>query len=508
MCGLGRAVVETSMLRPLSITVALLCWSSSALASEELGLWDAALAMSETGSGENISRMDAIQATLSGFASNLTVDEESLNLMRKIRDTTLQLNLTKLYDVLPEAPEAETRRLRGHGETHGEQGYDFTLFPYRWGGDGTFGSVDTSTSMTPVEQDFGKGEGFVISQEGRFGMGPIGHRNIARLAEQTLVSFEYAAKGGIRESALGPARRLQPGLSATTDLALLASVNEAFPSVVKALSAFLIVDRIGTVTDDLLVTDLRVRLNTDDLKGAGYSDLGRYAGHIGDLIRANLTITDFKGQPLMAMKIKSKDMSVRLSFVSTDGALIPRKDGVPQTDQPVSPTDNEIDLWLAMSSEFRAEGVLLRIYDYAIPIHYKSRDGGADLRISVTDLPKIDFTGTNKFTTFFAELADSALNLETHGQIVFRAIAEGTDGKGTQARMSYTDGSRSTIAMSTDVLLVDNPLIGFGLKIVGNQLSPKDEVVADAMELVRDSIAALDADYAAMRPRLAASDGG
>ena len=496
------------MLRPLSIALSLLCLTPAAQASEELGLWDAAMAMTEPGKGDNVSRMDAMQRTLSGFASNLVVDEESLELMRTIRDTTLQLNLKKLYEVLPEAPQGETRRMRSHGETHGVDGYDYTLFPFRWGGDGTFGSLDTSTTMTPVEQNFGKGDGFAIGQEGRFGMGPIAHNDVARLAERTLTSFEWAAKGGIQESALGPARRLQPNLSATTDLALLSALNQAFPAVVRAMSQFLVVDRIGTVTDDLLVTDLRVRLNTEDLKGAGYSDLGKYASRIGDLIMGKLTVTDFKGQPLVTLKVKSSDMSVRLSFVAKDGALIPRKDGVPQVDQPIRPTDAEIDVWLAISSEFRAEGVLLRIYDYAIPVRYRSREGGADVLVSITDLPKIDFTGTNKFTSFFAEIADSALNLETHGQIVFRGIAEGQDGKGTQARIRYTNGSRSTIAMSTDLLLVDNPLIGFGLKIVGNHLSPNDEVVADAMHLVRDSIAALDADYVAMRPRLAATDGG
>jgi len=451
--------------------------------------------------------MDLIRETLTGFASNLEVDTESLNLLRKIRDTTLQLNLTKLYDVLPERAEGETRRIRGHGESHGASGYTYTLFPFRWGGDGSLGSLDTSTAMTPVDQDFGRGAGFVIGQEGRVGVGPIGHRNIARAAEQVLVSFERAAKGDIAESALAPARRLQPRLSATTDLALLASVNEAFPAVVNAMSAFIVVDRIGTITDDMLVTDLRLRLNTEDLKGAGYSDLGRYASHIGDLIRASITITDFMGQPLASMKVATRDMSVRLSFVTKDGALIPRSDGVTRPEQAIRPTDKAVDLWVAMSSEFRAEGVLLRIYDYAVPIHYRSSEGGADVEVSITDLPKIDFTGTNKFTSFFAELADSALNLETHGQIVFRAVAEGTDGKGTRARMSYTDGSRGTIAMSTDVLLVDNPLIGFGLKIVGNQLSPKDEVVTDAMDLLRHSLRALDQDYGAVRDKLVVADG-
>ncbi len=464
--------------------------------------------MSDSGGGENVSRMDAIRDALAGFANDLQVDDETLQLMRKIRDTTLSLNLTKLYETLPETPGGEERRLRSHGESHGASNYSYTMFPYRWGGDGTFGSLDTATSMTPIEQDFGKGAGFVVGQQGRFGVGAIGHRNIAKASEQALRSFESAAKGGISESSLAPARRLQPSLSATTDLALLAAVNEAFPSVVRAMSQFLIVDRIGTVTDDLLVTDLRVRLNTDDLKGAGYADLGRFAGHIGDLVRASFTITDNLGQPLVAMKIKSSNMSVHLSFVSQDGGLIPRKDGEPQVEGSIHPTDREVDLWVAMSTEFRAEGVLLRLYDYAVPVHYRSRDGGADVKVTITDLPKIDFTGTNKFTTLFAELADSALNLEHHGQIVFRAMAEGVDGTGTKARMSYTDGSRGTIAMSTDVLLVDNPLIGFGLKIVGNQLSPKDEVVTDAMDLVRDSIVALDADYAAVRPRLAASDGG
>jgi hypothetical protein len=290
-------------------------------------------------------------------------------------------------------------------------------------------------------------------------------------------------------------------------LALLGAVNASFPTVVRTLSKFLIVDRIGTVVDEMLVTDLRMRLNTDALKAAGYPDLGRYAAHIGDLIRAKVTLTDVHGQPLVTLKVASRDMSVRLSFVSQDGALIPRKDGVTKPLQGVRPTDREVHLWMAISSEFRAEGVLLRIYDYAVPIHYQSQEGGADLQVRITEVPKIDFTGTNKFTTFFAELADSALDLETHGQIVFRAVAAGTDGEGTKAQMSFTDGSRGTLAMSTEVLLVDNPLIGFGLKIIGNQLSPKDVVVADAMALFRHALHALESDYLDVRNRLVAADG-
>jgi hypothetical protein len=495
------------MIRQLALCVCFLASPVVAGANEDLGLWDVGLAMAETGSGENVSRMDLIRQTLSGFANQLEVDEESLDLLRKIRDSTLQLNLTKLYDVLPERAEGETRRLRAHGVSHGEDGYTYTLFPFRWGGDGTLGSLDTSTGMTPVEQDFGKGAGFVVAQEGRVGMGPIGHRHIARAAEQVLVSLERAAKGGISEVALAPARRLQPSLSATVDLTLLASVNASFPSVVRTMSTFLVVDRIGTVEEDMLVTDLQVRLNTDALKGAGFPDLGRYAARIGDLIRANLTLTDLQGQPLVTVKMASRDMSVRLSFVSKDGALIPRKDGLTKPLEGIRPTDRDVRLWLAMSCEFRAEGVLLRIYDYAVPIHYQSKEGGADIRVHITEVPKIDFTGTNKFTSFFAELADSALDLETHGQIVFRAVAAGTDGEGTRARMTFTDGSRGTLAMSTEVLLVDNPLIGFGLKIVGNQLSPKDAVVKDAMELLRHALHALESDYLNIRDNLVAVDG-
>ena len=491
-------------------TLALLLLSASpeASASEEAGLWEVGLAMTEAGSGENVARMDLMRDTLTGFATGLEVDVESLQLMRKIRDTTLQLNLTKLYEVLPERADGETRRIRSHGESRGTEGYTFTLFPFRWGGDGTLGSIDTSTSMTPVEQDFGKGEGFVVGQEGRVGVGPIGHRNLARAAEQVLRSLETAAEGEIAEGALAPARRLQPNLSTPSDLAVLAAVNGSFPSVVRTMSEFIVVDRIGATQDDVFSADLRLRLDTAELKGAGYPHLGRYASRIGDLLRASVTISDFQGLPLVSMKVRSSDMSVSLGFVTQDGALVPRVDGVPQVDQAIRPTDRQVDLWVAMSSEFRAEGVLLRIYDYAVPIHYRSEEGGADVQVRITDLPKIDFTGTNKFTSFFAELADSALNLESHGQIVFRAVAEGTDGQGTRASLSYTDGSRGTIAMSTDVLLVDNPLIGFGLKIVGNQLSPKDEVVTDAMDLLRQSLLALGADYEAVRTRLVALDGG
>ena len=111
------------------------------------------------------------------------------------------------------------------------------------------------------------------------------------------------------------------------------------------------------------------------------------------------------------------------------------------------------------------------------------------------------FHGTRANGT--TEVVDSALNLEAHGQVVFKAMAEGTDGSGSRMAVRYANGSGTgSVHSSAKMLLVDNALVKMGMRIVGRQLAPSDAVVGDAVGLIQHWVRDLDADYLEARPRL------
>ena len=122
--------------------------------------------------------------------------------------------------------------------------------------------------------------------------------------------------------------------------------------------------------------------------------------------------------------------------------------------------------------------------------------------------PEVEFTGQGTVTSWIAAVADSALNLETHGKAIFKAVAQGTDGKGSRAVVHYDDRpTNGMVSGSMDLMLVDNALVRMGFRIVGRHLTPNDTVVAEAMDLAGRLIQDAERDYASVRETLVAWDG-
>ncbi len=489
--------------------IPLLAWTPVARAgADDLGLWRAFLSVGDGAPGAVVRRTDAARDSLVAFGCDLEVDPASARLMDRVREAVIELDLGGLHRMLPEWSGAE-RGVAFLGAPVGDDRYTWTLFPGSDAAcDGRVLAVEGSTRLRPVDHDHGKGAGFAVHQEVEVGTGPWRHTDVAALFSGLLVELETAAGETAGAAARAAVARQQPGLDGPVEIALAAAVIDALPATAADLSRFVRVDRVGDLTDAGLNVDLLARLDLRGLRSMGYPGLARYLDRLDDVLTASVSIRDRDGLPLAELGLASATPAVRLAFTTHDGALLPTRGGAPDPARAVRPTDPSVDLRMRFDVEVRAEGMLLRVSDYEIPLHYRASGSGADIDVPIRSEPRLEFTGQGTVTTWIAELADSALNLETQGQAIFKAVAAGVDGDGSRARMRFVDGStRGVVSARMDTLLVDNAMIQMGFRIVGRSLTPDDEVVAEALALAGALIRDLDHDYASVRDALAAWDG-
>jgi hypothetical protein len=472
-----------------------------------LGLWAAFLSVGDGEPGEVVRRTDVARDSLVGAATKLTVDTPSLTLMQSVREAVLELDLGDLHDMLPEASE-DGRQVRMHGEPERDDSYAWTLFPELGAvNHGQLLALDASTRMHPMSQTVGKGDGYAVQQTLDIGTGPWRHGDVAALFEGALVALERVAGREPTSAQVAGAQKRQPGLTAPEDIAILASLESGWPNLMPLLSSVIRVDHIATRNDGALDVDFLAKMDSKALGAKGYGALANYIDKLGSLLVVDVSIRNGQGLPLVTFGFYTAGPGVRIGFTADDGALLPRRHGAADHSQPVHPTQSAVDLRVRMDAEIRAEGMLLKVTDYEIPIRYRSGETGADVNVPITDLPKLEFTGQGVVTSWIAALAESALNLESHGEVIFRAIAEGVDGNGTNANIRYQDGyGNGAVSASVESMVVDNALVRMGFRIVGRHLVPDDQVVAEILGLFGELVTQLERDYQAIRPKLATYD--
>lgn len=484
-------------------------WAQEAPVADDLGLWRALLVVGDGSPGAVVARADAARASLAALGRELRVDDASVSLMDRIREAGIELDLHRLYQMLPH-PAGDAREMRFLGVPQGAT-YDWTLFPAAGSvNDGRMLAIDGLSRLAPVEQDLGRGKGFAVHQELDVGTGPWRHDDVAALAEAGLEEIEAAARRPATDRARVAA--LQPALTGDADVALMGAVIDAAPALAATLARCVRVDRIATVAGppgaEWLDVDFVGRLDVTGLAAMGYPALGRYVDKLDDLVVFDLSLRDGTGVPLAELGFWSAGPGLRVAFTTQDGALLARRKGVPDPTRTVRPTQDVLDLRVRADVEIRAEGMLLRVTDYEVPVAYRSLDHGADVNVPIRSEPKVEFTGQGTVTTWIAELADSALNLETHGQVVFRAVAQGLDGQGSRAALRFDDGpGNGLVSSSMDLFLIDNALVQLGFRIAGRSLTPDDAVVGEALDLTGRLIRDAERDYAAIRDDLAVWDG-
>ena len=481
--------------------------SAQEAAPEDLGRWNAVLKVGDGTPDEVTERTDTARDSLVAMARELVVDAQSVSLMQDVREAGLELNLGKLYGMLPEVDEV-VRSLRMHGDPEGSVRYLWTLFP-RVGAsnNGELLALDGLTRMQPVDQDIAKGDGYAVHQEIDVGTGPWRHHDVAALFEGFLVELERAAHRAPTAAEATRVLRHQPRIDGEVDIALVAAFERAAPTLMDTIAKLVIVENVGVLEDDHLELDFLARMDLQGLRELGYPSLARYIDKLDNLLVMDVSIRDGTGLPLVTLGVYTAGPGLRLGMTCDDGALLPRRRGVPDPTGAVRPTDRRVDLKIRTDAEIRAEGYLLRITDYEVPLTYLSGGEGADVAVAIDGEPSLEFTGQGKITSWIASLADSALNLETHGKVIFQAVAEGVDGQGSKAVVRYDNhDTNGIVATQIDMLLVDNALVRMALRIVGRHLVPDDEVISDLMRLVGEMVEDMDRDYLSVRAALAAQE--
>ncbi len=490
----------------LGIAAALL-WAGPATAND-LGLWRAMLSVGDGTPGAVAHRADAARDSMVAFGRDLQIDEPSVSMMDKIREAGIELDLGGLYKMLPHV-QGEGHSIQFHGGPEGDSRYLWTLYPPQGvTNDGRLLAVDGISELTPVDQDLGKGKGFHVRQDLDVGTGPWRHGDVAALLQGLLVELELAAAVPATGAALATVNKHQPKLIGGVDRSIAAATFDAAPSLAASLSQSVRVDRVATLTEHGLDVDFVGRMDLQGLSAMGYPKLSKYIDKLDNLLVFDLSVRDSHGLPIVVIGFYSAGPGIRVAFTTHDGALLPRRKGVPDATRPVRLTDRAVDLRMRADVEIRAEGMLLRVSDYEIPLAYRSSGGFADVNVPITSEPTLEFTGQGKFTSWIAEIADSALNLESQGQVIFKAVAEGPDGKGSSAVMRYTDRpTNGVVSSKLNLMMVDNALVRMGFRIVGRHLTPDDQVVAEAMAFVGRLIRDGESDYARVRDALVAWDG-
>ncbi|NCG20247.1 MAG: hypothetical protein GWP91_14655, partial [Rhodobacterales bacterium] len=413
------------------VALALVGCSTAQAQDADLGWWNAFNAIGD-GTGDAILvRTDRARVVMHSFALDFRVDTQTADLMGEVRDAALELDLGRLYEMLPE-PNGETRQLRLYAECESDTAYTYTLFPEESDVcDGQLMTFEGLTSFRPVEHNLSRGDGFAVHQQLDMGTGPWTHRDIATLFEAFLVEIERTANTKASTTALSLARLHQPQLNTATDFRMVAAVEQALPNLSQTLTSAVVIDRVASIEDDRLAVDLVGRFDLAGLTAMGYPSLAKYLKNLGKLLVVDASIRDENGLPIMVMGAWTAGPGMRVNFTTADGALLPMRKGVPEPALAVRPTERRVKLTLRVDAEIRAEGMLIRVTDYNIPIYYSSAAGGADVVANISDEPRMEFTGQGRITSWIADIADAALNLESHGQVIFKAMAQGVDGTGT-----------------------------------------------------------------------------
>ena len=366
-----------------SLYVLLALPASAQETSEDLGLWNAVLKVGDGTPGEVTERTDTARDSLVAMARELIVDAQSVSLMQDVREAGLELNLGKLYRMLPEVDEV-VRSLRMHGDPEGSIRYLWTLFPSMGASNnGELLALDGLTRMEPVDQDIAKGDGYSVHQEIDVGTGPWRHHDVAALFEGFLVELERSAEREPTAVERAQVRRHQPRIDGAVDIALVAAFERAAPTLMDTIAKLVIVENVGVIQGDHLELDFLARMDLQGLRDLGYPSLARYIDKLDNLLVMDLSVRDGAGLPLVTLGMYTAGPGLRLGMTCDDGALLPRRRGVPDPTSAVRPTDRSVDLKIRTDAEIRAEGYLLRITVYEVPLTYLSGGHGADVAVAI-----------------------------------------------------------------------------------------------------------------------------
>jgi hypothetical protein len=480
----------------------LLClWAAPAWAlPSDGGLWTSLLTMADGNTEQAVERADAVRSVFAGIAGGIRIDEQSLGLLHEIREATIELNLGKLFKMLPMS-DGEGRLVRQQGVPIGDTAYSWTLFPGIQRSD-AIGEVAGHVRMEPaVDYPYGNGKAYNFDVLFEMGTGGVTSRDVALVFEGFLERWAIRGRHEPNEATRAALGGRHPRLG-EDDLALLAVLQEDFPAAMAVLGGFARVDNVGAYHGELLEVDLRVRLSDDDLAAAGFAKLSRYLRRMDEILEGRIVLVDQHGHPVFVVGARSRDLSMRVQVATLEGAVIPWGASGFQADEPMRPSDPSVNLRMRVEGEAHSDGVVVKITDYEMPLAYRSGGGEATMAVDIRTEPDLDLSGEGVIMSWLTELADSALNLESHGQVVFKAVAHGPDGEGSRARMRYRDGEQGRLEASMQGTLVDNGMIRFAMRMVGGKLAPSDTVVTDFVSVFSTLIFAMDQDYQRARPAL------
>lgn len=457
--------------------VATLVITPPAVGAAVAGPWTVALALDHAYNPDRaIQSADALAGWLVGLGRGIAIEPELRTLLSDVRRNTVSLDLARLHRILPQTTEAGGRRLATLGRVTPE-GYPITTLRGPLQDTARMGDVAVEFVMSPMTQ--GSQEAWLFEPGVRVGLGPVGHRDLARVGAAAL---QIAEEGAPRH---------------VGDPALLNLLRAACPQLAAEIRRYgrWVLDT--QVTDHGVRVDLRIRLNPVLVEQQGLKHFARYLRKLQDIARVDLSLVDRSGRRLGRLTIDTRTLELGISWRTAGGALVALEGADPGP--PVALTDANLSLSFVINAVFRSDGVVAQIAGLEVPFHYVSNDEAANLKARVRTVPEVDLTGTGPMTTWLVNVADELMGIEDSADAVFAAIAEGPTGSGSTLHLRYAGG---TVGATAQVALVEDALVRFGLRVLAPKLVPEHQAMDEILMVFSGLARALDADYRAARPTL------
>jgi len=482
------------MLHRLALTAACIATLVAGVALAEqggLGLWSAALALGKGDPTLAVQRGDKVGDFLHGLAHDFEVDEQTRQTLLDVRETALELDLTKLYNMLPDAGDGK-HELFVTGRAHGRKGYALSMGDTPGRSKGAFGDIDGRISLIPTE--FDKSSGYITHQDVSLSTSDVTDRIVVSVLADAFREVEAAA-------ATAPE-------GAPADDMVLAALRHALPQTLGFMEQFVVVDQLGGMSKGgILAIDAKAHIDLDKLSAASYPALARFLKRMRSLVDGELAFTTTDGKRLGSLTAVSEGSVMGVHFLAKDGALVPfTKTNALPSEAIVFEDLLSINVQMRPRGDVRYQGTRLTLDRWVLPIAYRVSSDGARATSRIRTVPNVELAGDSVFTGWIVSAADSAFDLAGHAEALFEGIAHGPSGKGSVVEMSLSrSGSHWALSERADMLLLDNALIRFAMRIAGNYLIPEDEVVDDLVRLQRLLLGHLASDWATAREGLLAT---
>lgn len=451
-------------------------------------LWRAILALGNGQAPAAVARADEIDR-LGQAVTHPQFDAYTLNLTNQFRRQFVDLDLGKVYSMMPPNPQGDRRRLFFAGENRETEGYRFSFSPKeKHPGGAPLGRLNGQVSLEWMHLPQSGHGGYRADGKATVGMSGITYQQVAQVEDSELALMEQAAHASLWKA-----------------------VHQAIPKTGAFLENFLTVDASRTEFKNdpafgpYLDYDVTFRIKPQALADS-YPKIHDYMESLGKLFHFQGTIWDDAGHALAQFEIDSEKGTLRLHFMTHDGAILP----FDRHDRPASTglhfaDIRKKDFRMTLQGEVNLYGTTFTLRQYPLQVSFAADGGRARFSTCVNNAPQIV---VGEILGYFPKgVADVFIpgTIDGNTKNFFEAVARGPEGRGSRLDTEFINAAGAQDGHwqgEFHVAVLDNALVRYVLQKIGEHLLPDDQTSDEVSRFTNQLSRDLSADYAAARPYL------